>query len=219
MRGPVPGIVAGALLLLAGCANIHNDRTRTKVEGTSAGVATGGILGGVIGGIAGLGSPSSIAQGAIIGAQIGGNGGYAYASSVADRKAEYASREEWLNACIAEAKTTAEKSRAYSELARRIIARQQREIAEVLKNGEVRPGSVARAAAIREELDTDITNLSGAIQTWDRVLEAHREVVRRNQGNAQAEALNEQADQLNQWQDDLRQDLESFHALRRNLGP
>ncbi len=208
-----------AAILLAGCANIHNDRTRTKVEGTTAGAAAGGILGGVVGGIASLGSPSYIAQGAIIGAQLGGHGGYAYGTSVANKKARYASREAWLDACIAEAKATTEKSRQYSELARRVLARQQREIAGVLKNGEIRPESRERAAAIRAELDTNITHLNGAIQTWDRVLDAHREVVRHNQPSPRGEALNRQVDELNASQDDLRQDLDTFHAMRKNLGP
>jgi outer membrane murein-binding lipoprotein Lpp len=211
--------LVAATIMLAGCANIQNDRTRTKVEGTTAGAAAGGILGGVIGGIASLGSPSYIAQGAIIGAQLGGHGGYAYGTSVANKKAQYASREAWLDACIAEAKATGEKSRNYSELARRVIARQRLEIAGVLKDGEIRPESRARAAAIRAELDANITNLSGAIRTWDSVLEAHREVVRRNQGRPQGEALNQQVDELNASQDALRQDLDSFHAMRKNLGP
>jgi hypothetical protein len=212
------GVVVMALVL-AGCANIHNDRTRTKVEGTAAGAAAGGILGGVIGGVVSGGSPTYIAQGAIIGAQIGGHAGYAYGTSVANKKAQYASQEAWLDACIAEAKTTTEKSRDYSRLARQIIARQQREIAAVLKNGEIRPESRARATAIRGQLDTSITNLSAAIQAWDIVLQAHRKVVQRYRKGSRVVTLGEQADELSQRQDDLRLDLDSFTALRKNLGP
>ncbi len=166
-----------------------------------------------------MGSPSYIAQGAIIGAQVGGHAGYAYATSVANKKAQYASREAWLDACIAEARTTADKSRNYSRLARQVIARKGREIAVVLKNGEIRPESRARAAEIREQLDTSITNLNGAIQTWDTVLQAHRNVVRENRPGPQVETLNQEVVDLKRRQDDLRQDLDNFTALRKNLGP
>ena len=215
---PVQGVVL-TLILLAGCTNIRNDRTRTKVEGTATGAAAGGILGGVIGGVVSLGSPTYIAQGAIIGAQVGGHAGYAYATSVANKKAQYASREAWLDACIAEAKTTTEKSRDYSKLARQIIARQEREIAAVLKKGEIRPESQARAVAMRGQLDTSITNLNVAIQSWDSVLQAHRQVVQRNRQGPQVEMLSQQVDELNRRQVDLRQDLDSFTALRKKLGP
>ena len=215
---PAHGIVVTAILL-AGCTNIHNDRTRTKVEGTAAGAAAGGILGGVIGGVVSLGSPSYIAQGAVIGAQVGGHMGYAYGTSVANKKAQYASREAWLDACIAEAKSTADRSRNYSHLARQIIARQQREIAAVLNNGEIRPESRERATAIRGRLDASITNLNAAIQTWDSVLQAHRQVVQQNRREMQANMLSQQVNDLNRQQDALRQDLDSFVALRKNLGP
>ena len=58
-----PRVLIFAPLLLAGCTNIHDDCTRTKVEGTAAGAAGGAVLGGVIGGLVSLGSPTSIAQG------------------------------------------------------------------------------------------------------------------------------------------------------------
>jgi hypothetical protein len=215
---PLHGL-AVAFLLLAGCANIHNDRTRTKVEGTVAGATAGGILGGVIGGVVSMGSPTYIAQGAILGAQIGGGAGNAYGTSVANRKAEYATQELWLDACIADAKATTDKSEAYSQLARRIITRQQGEIAAVLKNGRIRPADEARAAELREQLDSDLKNLNGAIQTWDSVLQAHRLVVQRYRGSPQGETLGQQLDELNRRQDDLKQDFESFTVLRKSLNP
>ena len=207
-----------ASLLLAGCANIHDDRTRTKVEGTAAGAAAGGVLGGVIGGLVSLGSPSSIAQGALIGAQIGGGAGYAYGTSVANKKAEYASREAWLDACIAEARTTADKSRDYSRLARQVLARQQHELAAVLHNGQILPESQAQAAALRKHMDESISNLGAAVATWDSVLDAHRRVVQHYGQEPQAVSLGRNVNELKQSQDNLRQDLDSFTTLRKSLG-
>jgi hypothetical protein len=189
------------------------------VEGTTAGAATGGVIGGVIGGLVSMGSPSYIAQGAIIGAQVGGHGGYAYATSVANKKARYASEEVWLDACIAEARETTEKSVAYNQLARQIIARQTQDIPKVLKTAAIKPESRQRAAEIRKLLDTSLTNLNLAIQSWDGVLKAHRELVEQNRGNPKFQGLTRQVEELQKGQDELHQDYDSFTTLRKELGP
>jgi hypothetical protein len=211
--------LAAAAILLAGCANIHNDQTRTKVEGTAAGAVAGGIIGGVIGGAVSMGSPSYIAQGAILGAEIGGGAGYQYGKSVAEKKSQYATEEAWLDACIAEVKSTTGKSQNYNQLAKGLLARQQVEIASILKDGQATPESRDRAAKLRQALDASVTNLNVAIRSWDHVLESHRAVVQRYQPAPQVEALGQQVDELDKSQDELRQDFESFTVLRKELGP
>ena len=87
--------VLAATAMLAGCANIRNDQTRTRVEGGLGGTLTGGGIGALIGG----------GRGALIGAAVGLIAGLAVGDSVARKKAKYASQEAWLSACIAEAQS------------------------------------------------------------------------------------------------------------------
>ncbi len=85
-------------ICLSGCANIQNDQTRTTTEGAVVGTAVGAGVGAIIGRFAG-----SAALGAAIGGAIGLAVGTAYGSHVASKKAEYASQEAWLDACIEDA--------------------------------------------------------------------------------------------------------------------
>ncbi len=90
------------LSCMAGCANIHDDSTRTKTEGTGAGALAGGAIGALLGQVIGHDTASTLI-GAAVGAAVGGVGGYAYGSYVADQKEKYANEEDWYNASIAEA--------------------------------------------------------------------------------------------------------------------
>jgi len=87
--------VVAALSLVSACANIQNDTTRTKAEGTGVGVLAGAGLGALIG--AAIGGKRGAAIGAGIGGAVGGVGGYAYGSTVAERKLAYANEEDRLN--------------------------------------------------------------------------------------------------------------------------
>jgi hypothetical protein len=98
------GILCIAALLvsgLGGCANIQDDSTRTKTEGTLIGAGAGAAVGAGIGAIAG--GSRGVAIGAGIGALLGGAIGFGVGSHIANQKAKYASEEDWLDACIAQA--------------------------------------------------------------------------------------------------------------------
>ena len=116
-------ILATALALPVGCANIANDRTRTQTEGTLAGAGIGALLGAGIGAATG-GSRGALA-GALIGATVGGVAGLAYGTSVANKKEEYASEEAWLEACLNEAKSVNQQAAAANSRLRTNLASYQ----------------------------------------------------------------------------------------------
>ena len=83
------------------------------------GVAAGALLGGLIG--AATGDSDDALVGAAIGAAVGGAAGYAYGTHVANQKEKYASREDWLDACIANVEKVNNETREYNiQLARDI---------------------------------------------------------------------------------------------------
>lgn len=110
---------------MTGCTQPNmTDSQRTKAEGTGVGVLLGAGIGAAVGG----------RQGAMLGAALGGAAGFAYGSHVADQKAKYARKEDWLNACIADAKKTNRETRTYNASLRKKIKETQKLVREYRKN-------------------------------------------------------------------------------------
>lgn len=107
-------LLACAVLVVGGCANIKDDGTRTRTEGAGTGAVIGAVAGGLLGQILG-GDTTSTLVGAAIGAAVGGVGGYAYGDHVAGQKEKYAKEEEWLDACIAQAQEKNQHLVAYNQ--------------------------------------------------------------------------------------------------------
>jgi hypothetical protein len=82
---PLPLLIC---LLLCACATTP-DGQKTQAQGTGIGAVLGAIVGVAV---------THDARGALIGGSVGGAGGYAYGTHVADKKAEYARREDILRA-------------------------------------------------------------------------------------------------------------------------
>ncbi len=89
-------------LSFSGCASIQNDGTRTRTEGTLLGTGVGAGIGAGIGALLGDGTGALIGAG--IGALVGGVSGYFVGDHIAKKKESYASEEEWLDGCIAQAR-------------------------------------------------------------------------------------------------------------------
>jgi uncharacterized protein YcfJ len=84
-------------IFIAGCSGMK-DRERTKTEGAVVGSAIGAGLGALVGQYFGGGKGTLIGAG--VGASVGGLAGAAYGDHVANKKAEFASKEAYLKACI-----------------------------------------------------------------------------------------------------------------------
>jgi predicted lipid-binding transport protein (Tim44 family) len=92
--------------MLGGCANIQDDAMRTKTEGGLVGGVGGALVGGLLGFAAG-GTRGAVI-GLLGGAAVGAGVGVAVGSHIAAKKQEYASREDWLDACITQAQAVNE---------------------------------------------------------------------------------------------------------------
>lgn len=100
------------IFLLTGCANM-TDSQKTKTQGTGLGAAGGAAIGALAGQLFG-GNTKATVIGAGIGAAVGGGAGYLYGNHVANKKSEYASREAYLNACIASVRQVNNDTRQYN---------------------------------------------------------------------------------------------------------
>ncbi len=140
----IPALVLG---FLPACSNIQDDQTRTKTEGTLVGAGAGAVLGAVVGGL--VGGRRGALTGAAIGAGAGGLAGYAYGSHVADKKAEYADREEWLDACLTQAERTRRETAAHNDKMRAELVRLRQETQQLEAAYQQR--RVKRSALLAEQ--------------------------------------------------------------------
>ncbi len=155
------------LAFLGSCANIQDDGTRTRTEGT----LTGAVLGGVAGAI--IGNQSNRAwQGAAIGAAAGGLAGLAVGDHVARKKAGYASTEDWLDACIAQAEETNQQAVAYNNSLTNRIASLQRQIdaAKALSDANELRRIKQSVVALQKEASEKVTVVNTEITEQDKVI-------------------------------------------------
>ena len=131
-------LIALISVSLVGCANIKDDSTRTKTEGTLLGGGLGAGLGALVGGLAG-GSQGALI-GAGIGLGVGALGGFFVGKHVADKKAEYASREDWLDACIEHSERLNAETRQYNAHLRhdiQVLDKQSASLAAEYRNRKI----------------------------------------------------------------------------------
>ena len=189
---------------LPSCANIKDDETRTKTEGTLTGAGVGAVLGAIVGALVDGGRGA--ARGAAIGAGVGGVAGYAYGSHVANQKANYASREEWLDACLVQTEkarrtTTAYNQRLRGELVR--LDKETRALEAAYKQGKARRASLSaenqRIQQRASETEQMIRRAETEIGLQNSVVQDARaggEEERAARLEAEVRGLREQVDQL-----------------------
>ena len=125
--------------LLSGCAGM-NDQQTTVAQGAGFGALLGAVAGQAIGGNT---------RSTLIGAAVGGLIGAGIGSSIAERKAQYANEEDFLNAEIARnqefiREADAENRQLYADIAR--LDRESRRLAR-----EYRAGKASRNALVQQK--------------------------------------------------------------------
>ena len=124
---------------LSGCAGM-NDQQVTVAQGAGVGALLGAVAGQAIGGDT---------RSTLIGAAVGGLIGAGIGSSIAERKAQYANEEDFLNAEIARnqefiREADAENRQLYAEITR--LDRESRRLAR-----EYRAGKASRNALVQQK--------------------------------------------------------------------
>ena len=172
----VVAMLAEITMIVAGCANIQDERTRTQTEGTVVGSGIGAGIGAVIGGLSG--GHRGALQGAGIGAVVGGIGGFLTGRHIANKKSEYASQEDWLDDCIASARQTNSDVARYNADLRQEIDWLDRESARLVAEYEdYQTESSALAAEhkkvqeYRQQLRSDIASLKEEIAANRQIVE------------------------------------------------
>lgn len=162
------------LAVLAGCAAkkspdaisgetkaetaVSDDATRTKVEGTAAGVSTGAatrvLLKAVPGGKK---IKRMIRYGRGLTETIGGSGGHLLGSTIADRKQFYMNEEERLNGEISIFQQLNQKLSTYNSATIKDIADLRQQISEIEKKNKGKQVDIAFSAKSKESFAKKIT--------------------------------------------------------------
>ncbi|MBQ9220892.1 YMGG-like glycine zipper-containing protein [Succinivibrio sp.] len=179
-----------------GCTNIKDDSTRTKTEGTLAGAGIGAAVGAGLGALFG-GSKGALA-GAAIGAGVGSLSGYFYGKHVADKKAEYASREEWLDACIDRSRQVTADTKKYNEQLKKDIAALDKETKTLTaKNANTDKKTLKeeskKIASLQSDTQKNIKNLESEVEKQKTVLAD----AKKNGDNQEAKILDAEIKKLN----------------------
>lgn len=138
-------IAAALAALLPGCATnpdgTMSDRQQTVAEGATVGAVLGALLGAAV--------SDNKASGALIGAAAGGLIGAGIGSSVADRKAQYATEEDFLVAEIRRNQEFIQEAAAQNRQLYQEIAQLDRESRRLER--EYRAGRASRDALVRQK--------------------------------------------------------------------
>ncbi len=182
MKRLIPFLLCFALVL-PGCAAKTDDGTRTVAEGTGAGVVAGAVLGGI------LAIATGDAKWVAIGAGVGGVIGLGAGVYVAKKKEEYATQEQWLDACIKEAQSSNKAIASYNAQLRKRLGelnlKSTRLAADYNRQAAKASDMKAMQNAIAEQQKANDTYISNA----EKQIARQKGYVR----DARAEKKNEQA--------------------------
>jgi hypothetical protein len=198
-----------AVVMAAGCASSAEGR-KTQAQGTAIGAVFGAVVGGAIGYAAG--GRSGLARGAIIGAAAGGTAGFAYGTHVARLKEKYASREAWLDACIAQAHHVNSNAYAYSRSLEGRIARleSRTRAARVAHNKGEAHAIKVEAASIKVEARSKTVEV-------DKELGEQQRAVNEGQGAKNYNALKTEVHSLQETKGTLGRQINRLAGLDNQL--
>jgi uncharacterized protein YcfJ len=176
-------IFTGITLGVTQCANTQDGRL-TQAQGAGMGAVGGALLGAGIGALSG--NSDAVKKGALIGAALGTAGGFAYGSHVANKKANYASTEKWLDACIADAESKRKAAVAYNSRLSNQLARLQKEVRMAKAAGDK-----AKLATLKREIVSERTAAQKEVKAFSKEAELQRGAISQagGQGGSRLQTL------------------------------
>ncbi len=152
--------------MFAGCAQTQDGRL-TQAQGAGIGAVGGALAGALIGSASG-----NAGRGALIGAAAGALGGFAYGTHVANKKAQYASTEAWLDACIASAQKRNAEALAYNKSLKNRVAALESQVKAANMAGDKSQlrKLKGQVAALRKEASSQATVFNNEVDMQQTVI-------------------------------------------------
>ncbi len=191
--------------VLTGCTT--DDQFNTRAQGAGAGALVGAGLGALIGSLSG-----DAGQGALIGAAAGGAMGLAYGDHVARKKARYASTEDYLDACIASARSVNADAYAYNRSLSNRIAALEREIRIAVGSG-----NRARMRQMRSEIASLESEARAKVQVVNEEISIQRQVISSESSSANTSGLRSEVARLESTRSATNGNIRRLAALNNQL--
>jgi ElaB/YqjD/DUF883 family membrane-anchored ribosome-binding protein len=202
-------------LMLSGCSTTTSDRSVTTAQGAGLGAALGAGLGALIGS-----ASDNAGSGALIGALVGGAGGALYGNHVANKKSEYASQEEYLDACLAQANQVYEAAQAKKEGLQTEIATLNEEATRLMEARAAEAAGQADLLALQGRVNASLSEAQQELQQVTDEILIQRQVVENESGSADSDKLAEldaQIGLLEQQKEELSQQTDRLAAINSRI--
>jgi len=212
----MPGYAVTAILMVGLCSSCASksanggasnsgmtDRQKTTAQGAGLGALVGALAGAAIGANTGN---KNWQKGALIGAAAGAIGGAAYGNHVANKKAQYAKQEDYLNACIIHSRQVNNETVNYNIALRQDITRLSQQNDQLM--AQYRAGRASKKqmtaqklliASRRSEANQKLQTVSDEISIQTTVMEREKAP----QMQSDIESLRGQKSQLESQVNDL----------------
>lgn len=169
------------LFFLQGCASL-TDAQQTVGEGAATGVVIGGVIGGVAGLLVGDNGESA-AIGAAIGATIGAVAGTLYGNHVASKKQDFANKEAYMKAVIAEADKVLANSRETRKTLKLDIAARKKNIDFIKSQRTSKSESNTSLAQLSKKNSQDIEKINQLILGIEDEMKIQKTVLAREKNS------------------------------------
>lgn len=181
------------------CANTSDGRL-AQGQGTAIGAGAGALLGAALGG----------RKGALIGAAIGGAGGFAYGTHIANKKAQYKSTEEWLDACIVQANTKRREAVAYNHQLNNKLASLENQVRMAKAAGDK-----SKLVSLKREIGTERVAAQKQASTFGKEAEMQQSAVKQagGKGGSRLSSLRESANGIETQVSIMNKGVERYAAL------
>lgn len=156
------------------CANTEDGRL-AQGQGTAIGAVGGALLGAGIGAL--TGDSSTVLKAAAIGAGVGGAAGFGYGTHIANKKAQYKSTEEWLDACIVQAESRRKDAVAYNSRLNNQLARLEREV-KIAKAA----GDKSKLATLNREIKSESAGAKKEVAIFSKEAQDQRGAIQQASG-------------------------------------
>jgi uncharacterized protein YcfJ len=195
----------------AGCANIKDDRTRTRAEGLTVGAGIGAIVGAGVGAFTGY-HGAAIAGGTAAGSAIG----RAFGESVVEKKEAYARTESGLDARIAAIRRQTASRRAYNGKLRGMVARREGQLASLLASKSA-PGTTVEEFDLRTSVASTLREVDLRASAWQAAIAGHKEALRRRAEDARSATAAAELDALSREEAALQRERERLMSIEMKL--
>ncbi len=197
--------------LSAGCAHIQDDTQRTQAEGAAIGAVGGAILGGLL--AVATGNTRHLVGIMAAGALLGAGAGYVYGDHVASKKKEYAQQEDWLDACLAEAKKVNQEAAQYNASLEKEVQTLEAETESMLTAYQSKKIEKEQLLTVKQKVDQQLKQAQDRLARVKFELESQQKVAEQVEGDQQKARL----EQLDQEKQALIKQVEQMEAHTRSL--